>query len=255
MLLKIDSTVYFRDKNCDRYTVYEGNTNRGQFVVPHDFNDNITFYTDDLHKQHVDISEAICAIFNKPVHIKSNSGKTQVIDTIDIYKPRNTYVLLHTKRNKYNEHTFYRFDEYIGHVYQDKKNITFNAKFLLGDRDTYEIVCGITKLMDLYKNNITLNVDGRSYVIPQKTPRVTISAMYQNSLVPLHYDGKVVGTYRYTTDGVEFTPGMNIPLSHAINGALFLKQTCGRPLTFICPNDKCEMLVKLYAREQRKRAR
>ena len=247
MIFEINQFGYKRDR--DEYTISLNGENLGQFVIAD--NDNfIEFHTDDnFDSKKTDATKAIFAIFKRPVNVFMTHTKKPFLMHNFAYDG-NIFVLLKQRRSKYNEKAFFRFDERIGHVIKNKKDITFNAIFAVGDYLADDIANGARQLLQKYKNNINLNIGGRNYIINSNTHRSQIVCMCQDSIVPCYYDGKVVGTYKYTTNGIEFEPDVNIPLKNATKGALFLQSISGKQVTFIYPNKQYHTLMKLYAREQ-----
>lgn len=252
MIFEINQ-LYNSKNNDEIYDVAIKTENIGRFVVS-DKHKNIMFdinhaFINDIVKN---IATTINAIFNKPVEIRSATRQMLVNGFNDYNAVRDVYVLMHTKRDKYNAQSFRCFNDRIGTVYKDKKNITFNATFELSDYFSDMAIRGTYMLTKYYKQDIKLNVEGRSYTVTSKTPLSQIAMMYKDKTSPCYHNGKIVGTYEYTEYGITYHPGYNVPVPQSINGALFLKSVSGKSMAFIYPNNEYLTLLKLFFRERNK---
>lgn len=254
MIIQIEQGYSPRIKD-DVYNVKLDNIKFGQFFVP-EKNDNIRFYVEwfsykDTSKH---VAKTINAIFNKPVELHIGEKK-QIINGLEDYKKvQDIYVLMHTKRNKYNVQSFLCFNDRIGSVHTNKNNITFNVAY----RTLFPemVPNGAQQLARMYKQDIKMNVMGRSYTVTPKNWFFEIKAMYEDKMLTHYYCEQSVGKYKYTENGVTYYPDPKTSLPTAVKAALLLQHDTDRQVIFVYPDKKYyDTLINLYSRELNRKNR
>ena len=64
---------------------------------------------------------------------------------------------------------------------------------------------------------------------------------------------KCAGTCKHKDKTIEFYPNRNAPLPDCVNDALMLQSVVSKKVIFVCPYKEYKTLIKLYARELRRK--
>lgn len=245
------------NKQYDRYTIKLGDTVLGEIDDPKDAintsDKNVIFYPNDINRSMAVLtSKVIHKMFRRPVLYKSRDKRQRfVVKRIDSIERRekykDVYVLWHSIGQRHNESVLHSFDDIIGTVFKNKKNIVYTPENRWGY--SKKVSLATHQLAKEYKHNVLLNIRNMNYTITPKTAINQIIDIYDDFVSTVYYNKKPVGISKYSTYGIEFLPYTDTSLPNATNGALLLQKTSGQPVTFIYPNKQYKILMKLYARE------
>ena len=125
-------------KQYDKYTIVLGDKNIGQIDVPKDAintsDKQVVFYPDNIvGDMAVLTSKVIHKMFRRPVLYKSRDKRQRfVVKRIDSIERRekynDVYVLWHSIGQRPNESVLHSFDDIIGIVFKNNKNIVYTPE-------------------------------------------------------------------------------------------------------------------------------
>ncbi len=193
------------------------------------------------------VAQAIYAFFEQGVSVKHSNKKTQDFVVNQFDRKDTSFTLLHTYKNKVCESDLIRHGKLIGTFFKNRKNLVLYAS---GDPDLLvDVAQAVNELAQTYKQNIKLKINSKTYTITPDTTYTQTYSMCSDSSMNCYYNKRFVGTYRYATNHIEFTPSSTATMPYVFKGMMSVAKKTKQHVCYLYENQTKSLLFNLYRRE------